>query len=234
MNRMTIACLFFASTVLTGQVEQPTITLGMIPYQIGAAVAITHLGATDDFPFKTIGIKNLKDDQISSIRLGIILAPLNAKGVRSLDRILVSSAVIPVSLEGGVSKDLADLAPYFPAFLDGSRYFGASRVDAMLGVLSIRFANGSEWTSEAPTTLRFPSPENSGASTPCKDSPMLLASNNPNIVLAVLQCDADSKSPTTCQVSGGTSCVVTSCACAPQGCSCGPGNACECRKCAWH
>lgn len=232
MNRVTVTVLFaLLAPLLSAQASHPALSVGIVPFQTGAPVSITYLQTAEDFPFKKIGLKSLSDRPISSVRLGVLFAPANMRNALSLDRVLVISRVIPLTLNGGIPKDIDDLASYFPAFLEGMRYLRATRLDASLGVISVEFSDGRAWKSEVATSLRFPAPQNTGTPNGCKTPPILLASRNPEIILANLSCDSNKKSPTTCQLAG-SGCVVTPCGCAPQGCYCG--EECDCTSCVWH
>jgi hypothetical protein len=125
-----------------------------------------------------------------------------------------------------------DISRAFPYFLDTIELTRERRADAQLGVISVHFSGGGEWVSDALATLVFRTPATSGKAAACTTLPLLLASSNPQIVLAALQCDPDPQSPTECTIVGSSGCNMTVCSCAQYGCSCSFN--CACRKCVWH
>jgi hypothetical protein len=120
---------------------------------------------------------------------------------------------------------------HFPAFRQSLLSIREQRADANLGILSVTFSDGSAWSSDASRTLYFAVPSNSGPATSCKEAPRLIASMDPQIVLAELRCDSDSKTPTNCTIVA-SSCQMTTCGCAQYGCYCTYD--CQCKKCVWH
>ncbi len=234
MTRNRIGLCFFAAAVLSGQSSGPALELRFAAYQTGCPVAITYLKTSGGFPFGQIRLKNLGDKSVSAITLGILLSPLDRNGAVIPDRVLIRSTSVPLTgFEAGQSVELNDLERHFRSFATSLFSIPTSKADANLGVLSITFADGMEWVSTVPTTLQFSTPTNFGAAAQCKLERHLLASTGVAFILAGhMECQYDTKSPTTCDVTGGgTSCSMLPCSCAPGGCNCGQN--CPCRKCVY-
>ncbi len=238
---VAILGLVFWSGTSSAEKSRGSLHLGIAAYQAGSPLAIVKTSAGDAFPFQTVSLQNTSGKVVSSVTLGILLAPMDSSsGLSGRDRILVKSVRIRHSIERSETVELGNVADEFPAFSAGLDAIRAATTSAELGVVRVQFDDGIEWKSQAPTMLHFPgvASASSGTPAPCPKEPRLIASTNPYLVLAALQCDPDSKSPTNCSVSGST-CTMTPCSCAQYGpCYCGdlgqPGTNCECRKCVWH
>lgn len=232
MLRIMAVCLGLTGTLLeAGMSDAPTLELRFAVFQTGSPVAITQVRSTTEFPYAFVALRNLIQKPISTVTLGIVLTPIKRGGLFALDRILIKGCRAAVTIEGGTTGELRDLGDCFPSFLDGLSSARQERADANLGIVAVGFADGSSWNSEVSQTLSFPAPVNSGHPAACKEPPRRLASLNPQILLAELRCDPDTKSSTWCTQSG-TSCSMSACSCAQYGCYCSTD--CDCRKCVWH
>lgn len=160
----------------------------------------------------------------------------SSSGLPGRDRILVKSVRIKHPIERSETAELGNVSDEFPAFSAGLDAIQAATASAELGVVRVQFDDGTEWKSQAPTMLQFPGIANasSGLPAPCPKEPRLIASTSPYLVLAVLECQFDSKSKTNCTPGSGRSCTMSACSCAQYGnCVCGDTGNCQCKKCVW-
>jgi len=229
---LSLVCPVFTQ----GQAAQPSPVLGLsfTSDQIGSPVVIKEVQSAKSFPYATARLKNISGKDIEEVVVGVILTPLDRSGPTFL-RIFAKSLPISVDLRSGEEKDIDEISLHFPALLEAITSVHEANADADFGIVAVRFGEGPQWTSEVVTALRFLTKTVTiGTSAPCARTPTLLASTNPYIIPAALDCVSDSKSPTTCSLNSGI-CTMSGCNCPNGVCYCGttpPAN-CPCQKCKW-
>jgi hypothetical protein len=86
MKRMSrlcvpVVCYLFVASGFSCNADssQLALELGFVAFQVGSPVAITEIQSVKKFPFESITLKNLGSHAVSSVSLGILLAPMNEK-----------------------------------------------------------------------------------------------------------------------------------------------------------
>jgi hypothetical protein len=130
-----------ANTTRQGSENPDAVPTGYTRQQPGAPITISGRTSTTRYLFESVRVRNAAESPISSITL---VAGIEGAEVRK-PIVLVAGQPIAVALEPGGSAELkANLLPPSQA-LALREQLGAREVRAMLGVLHVAFAGGSEW-----------------------------------------------------------------------------------------
>jgi hypothetical protein len=109
--------------------------------QPGAAVRILSTKSTLDFLYEEVAVQNVSDKTVVFIRFGILLSGVEAR----TKPILLTAHPIRTNLKPGQGETLKTFELRPEEAMEKGRPLGTVELNAELGVLAVKFSDGSSW-----------------------------------------------------------------------------------------